>query len=432
MRQELGLPPIIVSLAPVKHGSFLFATTDVGEQGDEEESMRNKLFRASESESESDSELESDSETESRLAPQLPPSTRPSPFQRQHSLHVRNGLSTLKVKGKTTRPTLVTPITPSIPVPVRAQSESLGSHLDDEFISEPDSTVASNDHEETDQTDHTGLSQINWDTVQESHTGANGHQQDAREGKVDLLSTMVQWLLQRQREGWDGSEAEIARLESIRKEVVDKRDNVFASLLDELTGQERKNVKFQSIIKSVVGTMNVIEPEKVHVPQAPFTKAIDGEWRLLWDRCRLTTRTITNDRKFQSQDFQHLEQSIEITFSSDPHYKAIVQQSADYPASLESDVLLKLNGSLARLLFVFVFEYPSPILQDQHSALLQNLYTMIGAAGMSFQDFWKDRPQQSIACQVLGLKRCGNFHPSCPNPVTHTNLVQEIWPKSSV
>lgn len=223
-----------------------------------------------------------------------------------------------------------------------------------------------------------------WETTGEQHRGQNELRHDARDKKVDLLSNMVSWLLQRHRDGWMGSDAELARLESVRKEVVGERDNVFESLLDELIGEERKTTKYQRIIRSVVGRVSAIEPETVHAPQAPFTKAIDGEWRLLGERCRLLTRTILVDRRFTGPDFQRLYESIDVTFSSDPHYRAIIQQSADFQTAHENDVLLKLHGSLARLLFIFVFEYPTPLLESQHSELLKHLYTMIGAAGTLF------------------------------------------------
>ncbi|KAF2449592.1 hypothetical protein P171DRAFT_196003 [Karstenula rhodostoma CBS 690.94] len=365
MRQELGLPLIIA---------------------DEAETERNKLFRASESESESTSteqEPELEPESESRLESQPTPSTRPSPFQHQPSPPVKNPPSTITSKAKFTKTTITRTITPPISVPVRAESEEvIGNVNGNQDPSETDSTVASKEHEETDQTDQTDLSHMNWLPSTEQH-GANDPTHNARDAKIDLLSNMVSWLLQRHRDGWTGSDAELATLEGVRKEVVSERNDVFESLLDQLTGQERKTTKYESIIKSVVGRVSVIEPETVHAPQAPFTKAIDGEWTLLWDRCRLLSRTILADRKFTEPDFQRLYESIEVTFSNDPHYKDIIQQSAQYHGAHENNVLLKLHGSLTRLLFIFVFEYPTPLLESQHSDLLKHLYTMIGAAGMS-------------------------------------------------
>lgn len=244
-----------------------------------------------------------------------------------------------------------------------------------------DSTVVSKEHEETYHTDQTDLSQYQSHAMREPHTNVHEHQHDARERKINLLSSMVSWLLQRQRDGWDHSDEELTRLENVRKEVVGDSDPVFASLLEALAGQERITSKYQKIIRNVVGTINIIEPEAAHLPQAPFTKAIDNEWRLLWDRCRLLGRVILTDRPFGKQQFDHLQESIEITFANDINYKTIVQQSIRFPSE-QDDFSLKLNGSLARLLFIFVFEYPSEILQDQHSELLRHLYRIIGAAGM--------------------------------------------------
>ena len=323
-------------------------------------------------------------EPEPEPEPHQPSSTRPSPFQHRPSPTVRNGAPTISRKTKTTKTTITRTITPPIAVPARAESKGVESANGNQDSSETDSTVVSKEHEETDQTDQTDISQMMWQTSGEQHGGANELPRDARDRKVGLLSNMVSWLLQRHRDGWIGSDAELARLESIREEVVSERDNVVESLLDELTGEERKTTKYQNIIKSVVGRVSVIEPETVHAPQAPFTKAIDGEWRLLWERCRLLTRTILVDRKFTGPDFQRLYESIDITFSSDPHYRAIIQQSAEFHTAHENDVLLKLHGSLARLLFIFVFEYPTPLLENQHSELLKHLYTMVGAAGTPF------------------------------------------------
>ena len=212
---------------------------------------------------------------------------------------------------------------------------------------------------------------------------------------------MVSWLLQRQRDGWDHSDEELARLENIRKEVVGEHDQVFASLLDALAGQERITTKYQKIIRSVVGTINVIEPEAVHAPQTPFTKAIDGEWKSLWTRCRLLSNMILDERAFGNEHFQHLEESIGITFANDPHYKAIVEQSTRFPAVGIGQVALKLNGSLARLLFIFVFEYPSELLHDQHSDLLKHLYSMIGAAGT-----FSPKSRQNEVSLVLKIPPC--------------------------
>ncbi|KAF1969572.1 hypothetical protein BU23DRAFT_238544 [Bimuria novae-zelandiae CBS 107.79] len=344
------------------------------------------LFRASESDTTSEAvsealpetEPETKSRPETQLPPSTQPSTRPSPFQRQISPAVKNMSSTFADKAKTI---LASVIPPPTSAPVRAETEFFESAIENQASSETDSTVVSKEHEETDQTDQTELSQINWPTVEGSHAVATHDQHDARDRKINLLSNMVAWLLQHQRDGWDGSEEELTRLENIRKEIIGERDNVFATLLNELAGQERMTGKFQGIIRRMVGTIKAIEPETVHAPQAPFTKAIDNEWKLLWERCCLLTRTILNDRNFKSEDFETLEQSIGITFARDPHYRDIIQQSSDFPSVLENDVLLKLKSSLARLLFIFVFEYPSLILQGEHSHLLKHVYTMIGAAG---------------------------------------------------
>jgi hypothetical protein len=199
---------------------------------------------------------------------------------------------------------------------------------------------------------------------------------------------MISWLLQRQRDGWNHSDEELARLENIRKEVVGDQDQVFASLLDALAGQERITTKYQRIIRSVVGTINVIEPEAVHAPHAPFAKAIDSEWKSLWMKCRLLSQKILDEKAFGNEHFQHLEESAGITFANDPHYKAIIEQSTHFPAIELGEVAFKLNGSLARLLFIFVFEYPSELLHNQHSDLLKHLYSMIGAAGTFSLESW--------------------------------------------
>jgi hypothetical protein len=376
------------------------ARTNFAQQADEEETERNKLFRASESESASSSvtDEEPELESQSRLEPQPRSSTRPSPFQHRLSPVGRNASSTIANKVKITKTTVTRTIRPPISTPVRAESEvAVGSADENQDSMETDSTVASKEHEETDQTDQTEFSQVNWQPSGVQH-GTNNLSQNARDTKIDLLSNMVSWLLQRHRDGWTASEAELASLENVRKEVVSERNNVFESLLDQLTGEERKTAKYQSIIKRVVGRISFIEPENVHAPQAPFTKAIDGEWTLLWERCRLLTRTILVDRKFTEPNFQRLYESIDITFSNDPHYKAIIQQSAEYRSSHEDNVLLKLHGSLARLLFIFVFEYPSPLLESQHSELLKNLYTMIGAAGMPFSKDLLDASREPTNC----------------------------------
>ncbi|KAL5377689.1 hypothetical protein DPSP01_009614 [Paraphaeosphaeria sporulosa] len=366
MRHELGLPLIIA---------------------DEAETERNKLFRASESDSTSTSTSTStepeqgpEPESTSRLELQPPSSTRPSPFQHQPSPLSRKPPSNVTSNAKFMKTTIIRTITPPISVPIQAESKEVGENATGSHdSSETDSTVASKEHEETDQTDQTDLSQMNWQPSIEQH-GAN-EPPDAKDAKIETLSNMVLWLLQRHRDGWTGSDDELDTLESVRKEVVSDRDDVFESLLDQLTGEERKTTKYERIIKSLVGSVSAIEPETVHAPQAPFTKAVDGEWTLLCHQCRLLTGTILADRKFTEPDFQRLYESIDVTFSNDPHYKAIVQQSAQYLGAHENNVLLKLHGSLARLLFIFVFEYPTPLLESQHSDLLRHLYTMIGAAG---------------------------------------------------
>lgn len=298
-------------------------------------------------------------------------------------------------------------MTSPISVPVRAELETVSENANEnQHSSETDSTVASKEHEETDQTDQTDLSQMNWQPSIEQH-GANNLPLDARNAKIDLLSNMVSWLLQRHRDGWTGSDNELQTLESVRKEVVSERDDVFGSLLDQLAGEERKTTKYETIIKSLLGRISVVEPETVHAPQAPFTKLIDGEWTLLWDRCRLLTRTILANRKFTEPDFQRLYESIDVTFSNDPHYKAIIQQSAQYHSAHENDVLLKLHGSLARLLFIFVFEYPTPLLESQHSDLLKHLYTMIGAAGMPFPKTCRRRLWSRPMAWIPGLAEEG-------------------------
>ncbi|KAF9741558.1 hypothetical protein PMIN06_011184 [Paraphaeosphaeria minitans] len=363
MRHELGLPLIIA---------------------DEEETERNKLFRASESDSTSTSNSEHEQEPEpepvSRLEPQPPSSSRPSPFQHQPSPVSRKPPASITREAKFTKTTIIRTITPPVSVPIQAESEEVVENATrNQESSETDFTVASKEHEGTDQTDQTDLSQMNWQPSIEQY-GAN-EPPDAKDAKIETLSNMVSWLLQRHRDGWTGSNDELETLESVRKEVVSDRDDVFESLLDQLTGEERKTTKYESIIKSLVGRVSAIEPETVHTPQAPFTKAVDGEWTLLWDRCRLLTRSILADRKFTEPDFQRLYESIDVTFSNDPHYKDIIQQSAQYLSAHKNNVLLKLHGSLARLLFIFVFEYPTPLLESQHSDLLRHLYTMIGAAG---------------------------------------------------
>ena len=385
--------------------SFGPVFTNIQQQGDEEESMRNKLFRASESESQSEDESESDTAEGKPLAP-LQSSTRPSPFQHQSSPNVKNGPAAIITNAKDT---ITNTITPPVSAPARADSEGFQSAI--ENLSTPtDSTVVSKEHEETYHTDHTDLSQYQIHSTREPHATVHEHQNEAQERKINLLSSMVSWLLQRQRHGWDHSDEELARLENVRKEVVGESDPIFASLLEALAGQERITSKYQKIIRNVVGTINIIEPEAAHLPQAPFTKTIDNEWRLLWDRCRLLGRTILNDRPFGKQQFDHLQESIEITFANDIHYKTIVQQSIRFPAD-NDDFSLKLNGSLARLLFIFVFEYPSEILQEQHSELLKHLYRIIGAAGMC------NKPRREDSWSRTRFRPFTDFGPNLPNNV---------------
>ncbi|KAJ4295236.1 hypothetical protein N0V90_007247 [Kalmusia sp. IMI 367209] len=297
--------------------------------------------------------------------PRLLSSVQPSQIRPQLSPVVENDTLSKTRKSKTS-------VTSSVLAPVRVGSEGYESAVEIHDTSETDSTVVPR---------LSDISQPHWQPIKEQRGGAKGPRSDARDRKISMLSNMVSWLLDRHRHGWIGSEAEVARLESIRKEVVSDRDHVFASLLSELTGEEKKTAKYQSIIKSVVGSVSIIQPEVVNTPQAPSPKAIDREWMLLRERCRLLTQTIQVDRKFASQNFQRLYESIDVTWGSEPHYKAVIHQSAQLHAVHEDDVLVKLYGSMARLLFIFVFEYPSPLLQDQHSDLLKHLYTMIGAAG---------------------------------------------------
>lgn len=325
-------------------------------------------------------ELGPDPESVSRLSSE-PSSARISVSQHRPSPLVRKSTSTITRKAKFTKSIIARTVTPPSSVPVRAESEDVTNANGNHDSSETDSTVASKEHEETDQTDQTDLSQMIWQHSVNQHRA--NESPDAKNAKIDTLSTMISWLLQRHRDGWTGSDDELSILERVRKEVVSDRDDAFDSLLDQLTGQERKTAKYERIIMSLVGKVGAIEPEAVHAPQAPSTKAVDSEWIMLWDRCRLLTRIILADRKFMEPDFQRLYESIEVTFSNDPHYKSIVQQSAQYHTTHENDVLLKLHGSLARLLFIFVFEYPTPLLESQHSDLLKHLYTMIGAAGAS-------------------------------------------------
>jgi len=218
--------------------------------------------------------------------------------------------------------------------------------------------------------------------------------------KNEKLSEMVTWLLNRFKSAKEITVVEVARLESMRTEVQSDRDPVFASLLRELIGQEKKNVEYQDMISKLVGPHNILRGSRVSVALAhPTDKDVELEWKAIWETIRLTTASIRALSTPSSPEIANFADHVDDAFRSS---KAELTFTAwfRHQAKKNEGLCSMIQAYLGRLLCRRVFFNPKLVLKGQHSFLLMHLYRLIGQLGMwGYQPTWRLSDKMLTNCR---------------------------------